>query len=143
MKPKTPTLIRRSLRTQGKVPDSTGLKHQFRTQSKPDQILISQLKNSDVHGRVKASIDLDSMKLEPKNIANLLPRMIRSIKFVPATNMRMVVVGNKWGTIGFWNVDSEMEDSDGIYKYHTNPGCVSAILIQPFSTNKVILWFKI
>ena len=50
VKPKTPNISRRSLRTQGKVPDSTGLKDQFRKQSKPDQILIAQLKNIDVHG---------------------------------------------------------------------------------------------
>nr|GEV57411.1 syndetin-like isoform X1 [Tanacetum cinerariifolium] len=104
---------------------------------KSDQILISQLKNVDVHARVKASIGLDSMKLAPKNIANVLPNLIRSIKFFPSTDMRMVVVGNNWGTIGFWNVDSEKEDGDGMYTYHTNPGLVSAILIQPFSTNKI------
>ncbi|GJX33680.1 WD repeat-containing protein 76 [Tanacetum coccineum] len=167
VKPKTPIVTRRSLRTQGKVPDSTGLKDKFRkskdskpprrpktfksllqelrpvsmkvanTCSKSDQILISQLKNGDVHGRVKASIDLDSMKLAPKNVANVLSGMIWSIKFFPSTDMRMVVVGNKVGTIGFWNVDSENEDGDGIYKYHTNPGLVSAILIQPFSMNKI------
>ncbi|GKB87498.1 WD repeat-containing protein 76 [Tanacetum coccineum] len=150
VKPKTPTVTRRSLRAQGKGPDSTGIKDKFwiqelepvsmkdaNTCSKSDQILISQLKNSDVHGRVKASIDLDSMKLAPKNIANVLPGMIRSIKFFPSTDMRMVVVGNKGGTIGFWNVDSEKEDGDGIYKYQTNPGIVSAILIQPFSKNKI------
>ncbi|PWA64940.1 DROUGHT SENSITIVE 1 [Artemisia annua] len=160
----TPTVTRRSLRTQGKVPDSTGLKYKFRKQSKPqrpktfksqlqelepvsmkvantcsksDQMLISQLKNGDVHARFKASIDLDSMKLAPKNIANILPGYIKSIKFFPSTDMRMVVVGNKYGAIGFWNVDSEKEDGDGIYKYHTNPGLVSAILIQPFSMNKI------
>ncbi|GJS09364.1 WD repeat-containing protein 76 [Tanacetum coccineum] len=164
VKPKTPTVTRRSLRTQGKVPDSTGfkyephkqyptkklkyLKSQFKelepvsmkdanTCFKSDQILISQLKNVDVHARVKASIDLDSMKLAPKNIANVIPNLIRSIKFFPSTDMRMVVVGNNWGAIGFWNVDSEKEDGDGIYTYHTNPGLVSAILIQPFSTNKI------
>ncbi|GKB73142.1 WD repeat-containing protein 76, partial [Tanacetum coccineum] len=163
VKPKTPAINRRSLRTQGNVPDSTGLKYKIRkrrpekqlktlksqfkelepvsmkdanTCFKSDQILISQLKNGDVHGRVKASIDLDSMKLAPKNVANVLKGMIRSIKFFPSTDMRMVVVGNKVGTIGFWNVDSENEDGDGIYKYHTNPGLVSAILIQPFSMNK-------
>ncbi|GJW02883.1 WD repeat-containing protein 76 [Tanacetum coccineum] len=104
---------------------------------KSDQILISQLKNIDVHARVKASIDLDSMMLAPKNIANALPYLIRSIKFFPSTDMRMVVVGNQLGTIGFWNVDSKKEDGDGIYTYHTNLGLVSAILIQPFSANKV------
>ncbi|GJZ94385.1 WD repeat-containing protein 76, partial [Tanacetum coccineum] len=136
VKPKTPTVTRRSLRAQGKGPDYQSMKD-ANTCSKSDQILISQLKNGDVHGRIKASIDLDSLKLAPKNIANVLPGMIRSIKFFPSTDTRMVVVGNKGGTIGFWNVDSEKEDGDGIYKYQTNPGIVSAILIQPFSKNKI------
>ncbi|GKD95761.1 WD repeat-containing protein 76 [Tanacetum coccineum] len=108
---------------------------------KSDQILISQLKNVDVHARVKALIDLDSVTLAPKNIANALPYLIRSIKFFPSTDMRMVVVGNQLGTIGFWNVDSEKEGGDGIYTYHTNPGLVSAILIQPYSMNKVSYLF--
>ncbi|GJV61128.1 hypothetical protein Tco_1467228 [Tanacetum coccineum] len=163
VKPKTPTVTRRSLRTQGKVPDSTGLKNfkqpkraktfnsfqqkffmsismkDANTCSKSDQILISQLKNDDVHGRVKALIDLDSMKLAPKNVANVLPGKIGSIKFFPLTDTRMVVVRNNYGTIGNWNVDSEKEDGDGIYKYHANPGRVSAILIQPFLMNKLIV----
>ncbi|GJZ17490.1 26S proteasome non-ATPase regulatory subunit 1 homolog A-like protein [Tanacetum coccineum] len=50
---------------------------------------------------IKASIDLDSMKLAPKDIANVLPGMIRIIKLFPSTDMRMVVVGDKEGTIGF------------------------------------------
>ncbi|GJX55355.1 WD repeat-containing protein 76 [Tanacetum coccineum] len=153
VKPKIPTVTRRSLRAQGKVPDSTGLKDKVLIRSKLSKrpktlksklptkrlkTLISQLKNGDVHARVKDSIDLDSMKLAPKNISYLgFGGIISSIKFFPSTDMRMVVVGNKFGTVRFWNVDSENEDGDGIYKYHTNQGLVSAILIQPFSMNKI------
>ncbi|GKA44471.1 hypothetical protein Tco_0737195 [Tanacetum coccineum] len=63
--------------------------------------LIFQLRNGDVHGTVKASINLDTMKLAPKDIANVLPGTIRIIKFFPSTDIRMVVVRDKGGTIGF------------------------------------------
>ncbi|GKD29617.1 transcription factor E2FA-like protein isoform X1, partial [Tanacetum coccineum] len=46
-------------------------------------------------------------------------------------------VGTFRGYYWFWNVDSETKDGDGIYKYHTNPGIVSSILIQPFFMNKI------
>ncbi|KAI3771822.1 hypothetical protein L6452_02991 [Arctium lappa] len=176
LKSETPIVIRRSLRTQGKQPDSTTIPkslvipknppHQLgpitmadaNTCSESNQVLVQkilsvckdpQLKDGDGDGdggcankgiglRVKGSIDLESMELAPENIARVVPGRILSVKFFPSADMRMVVAGNKFGDVGFWNVDSQNEDGDGIYTYHPHPAPVSGILIHPFSMNKII-----
>ncbi|XP_071699168.1 uncharacterized protein [Rutidosis leptorrhynchoides] len=78
------------------------------------------------------------MELEEENIARLVPKRILSVKFFQSEHMRMVVVGNSHGDLGFWNVDSDNEEGDGIYKYHPHFAPVSSIVIQPFSLNKII-----
>ncbi|KAI7757402.1 hypothetical protein M8C21_007154 [Ambrosia artemisiifolia] len=175
----TPIVIRRSLRTQGKAPDSPGLKDDFSEPTKKSTTLKSQIspnespkklgpismrdantctesdetlvnkilsvcKESELDGdgekkcRVRASVDLEAMELEPENIARVVPNRILSVKFFPSADLRMVAVGNKFGDLGFWNVDYENEDGDGIYMYRPHPSPVSAILIHPFSLNKII-----
>ncbi|XP_071699166.1 uncharacterized protein [Rutidosis leptorrhynchoides] len=88
--------------------------------------------------RVRASIDLDKMELAEENIARVVRGRISSVKFFPSEDMRMVVVGNRYGDLGFWNVNSANKDGDGIYKYHPHHAPVSSIVIQPFSLNKVL-----
>ncbi|XP_071701354.1 uncharacterized protein [Rutidosis leptorrhynchoides] len=183
LKSETPIVIRRSLRSQGKAPDSPGLQDDFKDNPKISKTLISKIipnksprelvpitmsdastcsvsneslvykilsvcKRSQVEeddggdcvkkSRVRASIDLDSMELAEENIARVVPNRILSVKFFPSEDMRMVVVGNKYGDLGFWNVDSDNEDGDGIYMYHPHSAPVSSIVIHPFSLNKII-----
>nr|XP_043619568.1 WD repeat-containing protein 76-like [Erigeron canadensis] len=163
----TPIVIRRSLRAQGKAPKKLPkLKSQVIpnepprelfpismrdaiTSSESDEALVSKilsvckksgLENGDYGKkkfRVMASIDLDSMELVPENIARVVPKRIVSVKFFPSADMSMVAVGNNLGDVGFWNVDSEDKDGDGIYIYHPHSAPVSAIVIQPFSLNKI------
>ncbi|CAI9259999.1 unnamed protein product [Lactuca saligna] len=179
-KSETPIVIRRSLRTQGKKPDSAGLADDFnespkkqttpksqvtpdksarelkpllmrdvRVSSEPDEPLVKKIlsvsKDAPSNGakngiemRVTASIDLESMELMPENIARVVPNRILSVKFFPSADIRMVVVGNKFGDLGFWNIDSKTEDGDGIYMYRPHPAPVSSICIQPFSMNKIV-----
>ncbi|KAF5805090.1 putative transcription factor WD40-like family [Helianthus annuus] len=181
----TPIVIRRSLRTQGKAPDLSGLKDDFseptkksttlksqvspnqspkklepismrdaNTCSESDELLVNKIlsvcKGSGLDGdgdgdgerkcRVRVSVDLESMELAPENVARVVPNRILSVKFFPSAGLRMVVVGNKFGNLGFWNVDLDNEDGDGdgIYLYQPHPSPVSAILIHPFSLNKII-----
>ncbi|XP_071696432.1 uncharacterized protein [Rutidosis leptorrhynchoides] len=179
----TPIVIRKSLRIQGKAPESRGLKDDFKdnpknsktlksqiipnksprelgpismrdfsTCSVSDELLVnkilsvckkSQFKEEDDNGdcvkksRVRASNYLDSMQLAPENIARVVPDRISSVKFFPSEDMRMVVAGNIYGDVGFWNVDSDNEDGDGIYTYHPHSAPVSSIVIRPFSLNKI------
>jgi hypothetical protein len=61
--------------------------------------------------------------------------------FFLCKDSRMVVVGNKFGNIGFWNVDCVTEEKDGIYLYHPHPGPISGISIQQHCLPKVI-WIE-
>ncbi|TMX03807.1 hypothetical protein EJD97_013937 [Solanum chilense] len=91
-------------------------------------------------GKKKASgiVNLESLRLEPDNIARVVPGRILNVRFFPTNNVRMVAVGNKYGNIGFWNVDAPREDGDVIFLYRPHSGPVSGILVDPFSVSKMI-----
>ena len=88
--------------------------------------------------RVWGSIDLGELRLEPRNVARIVPERIMEVRFFPTVDMNMIVVGNKWGNVGFWDVDATEEDGDGIYLYRPHSGPVSGIAVQPFSMSKVL-----
>ncbi|VFQ62943.1 unnamed protein product [Cuscuta campestris] len=190
LKFESPIVLRRSLRTRGKPPDSStsgGLKDDFdesKSENKlgpqfslaklrkepvplnmkdafcgenygPNQQLIETIKslsrkeqldeNADQELIVceqekkripPCSIDIDSLRLEPENMARVVPGRILNVKFIPTAGMRMVVAGNKYGNIGFWNADAK-EDEDGIYLYQPHSSPVSGILIDSFSQSKM------
>ncbi|GAB2232644.1 hypothetical protein Droror1_Dr00011686 [Drosera rotundifolia] len=85
--------------------------------------------------RMKGSVDLESFGLEPENIARVVPGRILSVRFFPTAEMMLVVAGNKYGDVGFWDVKSE--DGDGIYLYHPHTEPVSGIVVSPFSLTKM------
>ncbi|KAG5564195.1 hypothetical protein RHGRI_000405 [Rhododendron griersonianum] len=103
----------------------------------------SQLGNGDENEslgypiRVSGCVDLGAVKLEPKNIARVVPGRILTVRFFPSMDMKLVAVGNKFGNIGFWNVDAKEEDGDGIYLYQPHSAPVSGIVVQPCSLSKV------
>lgn len=87
--------------------------------------------------RVYSSVRVDALKLDQENIARVVPGKILNLRFFPTLDMHMVVVGNKFGNIGFWNVEAKEEDDGGIYVYHPHSGPISGIVIDPFSISKV------
>ncbi|KAA8535293.1 hypothetical protein F0562_030296 [Nyssa sinensis] len=101
--------------------------------------IVGVLENENFRypSRVRGSVDLGSLKLEEKNIARVVPGRILALRFFPSTDMKMISVGNNFGYVGFWNVDSIKEDGDGIYRYHPHSGPVSGIVIQPFCLSKM------
>ncbi|KAL8145323.1 hypothetical protein AgCh_003496 [Apium graveolens] len=78
---------------------------------------------------------LDSMRLEEGNVARVVPGRILSVRVFPCER-RVVVVGNKFGNVGFWDVDS-VDESDGIYVYQPHSAPISGIVVQPFSMSKM------
>ncbi|XP_060204239.1 uncharacterized protein LOC132632356 [Lycium barbarum] len=87
--------------------------------------------------KASGTVHLESLRLEPDNIARVVPGRILNVRFFPTNTVRMVAVGNKFGNIGFWNVDARQEDGDGIYLYHPHSGPVSGIVMDPFSVSKM------
>ncbi|KAL8502571.1 hypothetical protein ACS0TY_021637 [Phlomoides rotata] len=87
--------------------------------------------------RLHCSIDVEALQLKSENIARVVPEKIMSLRIFPTLDMQMIAVGNKFGDIGFWNVNGKQEDGDGIFLYHPHTAPVSGFVINPFSISKM------
>ncbi|XP_057523595.1 uncharacterized protein LOC130803496 [Amaranthus tricolor] len=89
--------------------------------------------------RIKAekNIDCKSFKLEPQNVARVLSENILAVRFLPSSDLDIVVVGNRKGELGFWDVSQRSEVGDGIYVYQPHHAAISGISVHPFSLSKV------
>ncbi|KAF5182536.1 Dna damage-binding protein cmr1 [Thalictrum thalictroides] len=81
------------------------------------------------------SLDLDSMVLKQENVVSVMPGKISNLRFFPSDYRSMIVAGDKFGNIAFWDVDSK--GSDGIYLYQLHTTSISGISIHPFNLSKV------
>ncbi|XP_031742844.1 DNA damage-binding protein CMR1 isoform X2 [Cucumis sativus] len=78
-----------------------------------------------------------SLVLNADNIARVVPGRIMAVRFFPCLDSKMIVVGNKFGEVGFWNADHEGEEGNGVYLYHPHSGPISGISIQRHALSKV------
>ncbi|XP_059636215.1 uncharacterized protein LOC132278445 [Cornus florida] len=147
-KTETPIVIRRSLRTRlvpsdspnfKKLPHELGplrMRDAYRGASTDRRLIetilgVSKKSHLSYSGSSVKGIDKGS-----KKSAKVVSGRIFSLRFFPSADMRMVVVGNRSGAVGLWNVDSGEEDGDGIYVYNPHSGPVGGIAIQPFLLSK-------
>lgn len=82
--------------------------------------------------KIECSLELESLNLDPENIARVVPGRITQMRFCPSNDVKMVAAGNKFGDIGFWNV-GESE----IFLYHPHQAPISGILFQPHCLSKI------
>ncbi|XP_004508386.1 uncharacterized protein [Cicer arietinum] len=82
--------------------------------------------------KIECSLKLESMSLDPENIARIVPGRITQMKFFPSNDRKMVVAGNKFGDIGFWNVGE-----NDVFLYHPHQAPISGILVQPHCLSKI------
>ena len=103
---------------------------------------------SDIKGHWTRSIKMEhkndgshlkvgSLVLNADNIARVVPGRIMAVRFFPCRDSRMIVVGNKFGEVGFWNADHQSEEGNGVYLYHPHSGPISGISIQRHALSKV------
>lgn len=92
---------------------------------------------------VESDLKLESLTLSQENIARVVPGNIMNMRFFPTSNLRMVVVGNKAGNVGVWNIDFEQGEESGIYMYHPHSGPISGISIQQHCMSKVIFYLNV
>ncbi|GAB4828175.1 hypothetical protein Ancab_035092 [Ancistrocladus abbreviatus] len=100
-----------------------------------DNVLSCSFRSGSV--KVKGSVDPESFSLDPENIARVVPGKIMVVRFFPTIEMTIIAAGNKFGDVGFWDVESRNEDDDGVYLYHPHSAPVSGIVVQPFSLTKM------
>ncbi|KAJ6673353.1 hypothetical protein OIU85_012361 [Salix viminalis] len=92
-----------------------------------------KIEKREFEGRV----DLESMSLEPENIARIMPGRIMTVRFLPQSDVNIVAAGNKLGNVAFWNVDSKGEKDNGIFLYRPHTGPISGILFQQSCLSKI------
>ncbi|XP_076893877.1 uncharacterized protein LOC143546005 [Bidens hawaiensis] len=100
--------------------------------------IMGMKSNDSLETNSSHSVDVKSMKIDEKNAARVLSGAIMEVEFFPTKDTRMVAVGNTYGNVGFWNIDSDEDDDNGIYVYYPHTGCVSGISIHPYSLSKII-----
>lgn len=88
-------------------------------------------------------LKLGSLVLNAENVARVVPGRIMAVRFFPCRDSRMIVVGNKFGEVGFWNADHEAEEGNGVYLYHPHSGPISGISIQRHALSKVLFSWEI
>nr|KYP46285.1 WD repeat-containing protein 76 [Cajanus cajan] len=129
-KPKiqTPIVIRRSLRTRGLgTPSDASFVQSL--------IAIAQMEvqaSREKLGKKESSLRLESLYLDPQNVARVVPGRITDVRFFPSGNVKMIAAGNNVGNVGFWNVGKSQVH---LYRPHHAP--ISGILIQPHCLSKM------
>lgn len=84
---------------------------------------------------IAESLNLGSLVLKPENTARVLPGKITNVQFFPSSFSKVIIVGDKYGNVGFWDMNKYEE---GIYLYHPHPAPISGISINQFCLSKVI-----
>ncbi|XP_020236091.1 WD repeat-containing protein 76 isoform X2 [Cajanus cajan] len=83
-------------------------------------------------GKKESSLRLESLYLDPQNVARVVPGRITDVRFFPSGNVKMIAAGNNVGNVGFWNVGKSQVH---LYRPHHAP--ISGILIQPHCLSKM------
>lgn len=135
-----------SLATNGDQNSSDGKRRSVRVRSSSNLNLNDHGSDMSYSSRVRFErskledpVDLGSLRLESENIARVVPGRIMVVRFFPTTDMRIVVAGNKYGNLGFWdlNAEGEEEDGNGIFLFQPHSAPVSGISVHPFSLSKM------
>jgi hypothetical protein len=165
--PSGPVVLRRSLRTRGIPPGessaSPGANSSPPTPPSPTKprttrfssSLASSLRDATAtestprpDGGICAADGFDAgreLVLRPANVRKVVPERILSVRVLPLADRTVVVVGNKLGHIGFWDVDGLVEDdedghgADGVFEYFPHRGAVGGIVVHPAEPRKVII----
>ncbi|KAK4257514.1 hypothetical protein QN277_007091 [Acacia crassicarpa] len=87
--------------------------------------------------KVWGSLKLESLTLNSENRARLVPTRITAVQFFPSSNVKMIVAGDKFGNLGFWNCDSSNNEGNEVHLYHPHPAAISGILVQRHCLSKI------
>ncbi|XP_030546648.1 WD repeat-containing protein 76 isoform X2 [Rhodamnia argentea] len=113
-----------------------------KTEESSEFISTVKMEDSLGYGIKREGLDdssefISSLTLEEENVARVVPGRVMVVKFFPSTELRMVAVGSKYGNVGFWNMDPEKDEGDGVYLYRPHSAPIGGISIQPFNIGKI------
>ncbi|PON62520.1 Guanine nucleotide-binding protein, beta subunit [Parasponia andersonii] len=154
-KPRNDTRVvkRQSLRTGGMPPDSKGVRKRLRMKQAycregSDRALIETIVGIGKKSRVGISNEAESgtdgfckdgsLGVSGNEVAGSfsLDEPIKALRFFPCDSSRIIVAGNRLGSVGFWNLDHVIEEEDGIYRYRPHQSSISGISIHPHCLTK-------
>ncbi|XP_048730551.2 WD repeat-containing protein 76-like isoform X2 [Ostrea edulis] len=82
--------------------------------------------------------DLHKLRLDGDRVSKVVPDRIFSLSVHPSENQTLVIAGDKWGKLGFWDVVHEKSDSDGIVVYHPHSRPINEIRVSPYNHLQVV-----
>ncbi|XP_028754046.1 WD repeat-containing protein 76 [Neltuma alba] len=95
------------------------------------------LESKNEEYKVGGSVKLESLTLDSENIARIVPVRITAARFFPSSSVKMVVAGDKFGNLGFWDCDSGGNEGNEVHLYHPHPAAISGILVQRHCLSKI------
>ncbi|WOL07666.1 WD repeat-containing protein 76 [Canna indica] len=75
--------------------------------------------------------------LKEENVKKVLKGRILTVQFLPFVDRTVIVTGDKLGHVGFWDVDAEEGEEDGVYVYDPHSAPVSGISVHSLSSTKI------
>ncbi|KAH7331891.1 hypothetical protein KP509_20G055700, partial [Ceratopteris richardii] len=103
-----------------------------------DQVPLAQVCTFKRRKHEHGDIGLNDLSLHKTDIARVVPGRIMSVAFLPINDFLLVVAGDKFGHLGFWEVESRDEDGDGVNIFQPHSAPVSGVAVQPPGATKVL-----
>ncbi|XP_061181580.1 WD repeat-containing protein 76-like [Saccostrea echinata] len=92
--------------------------------------------NSSLTSFVK---DLNKLRLHGDRVSKVVPDRIFSLAIHPVENRTLVMAGDKWGKLGFWDVVRDKSDeTDGIVVYHPHSRPINDLRVSPYNHQQII-----
>ncbi|MCO5564983.1 hypothetical protein L7F22_018653 [Adiantum nelumboides] len=85
-----------------------------------------------------AVIEPSNFSLQKSDTARIVPERITSVSFLPLSGHLFLVAGDKLGNLGFWNVESNDPEGNGLHVYQLHMMPVSGIAFPSFHATKVL-----
>ncbi|KAH7331892.1 hypothetical protein KP509_20G055800 [Ceratopteris richardii] len=103
-----------------------------------DQVPLAQVCTFKRRKHEHGDIGPNDLSLHKTDIARVVPGRIMSVAFLPINDFLLVVAGDKFGHLGFWEVESRDEDGDGVNIFQPHSAPVSGVAVQPPGATKVL-----
>ncbi|KAM0841286.1 hypothetical protein ACQ4PT_059128 [Festuca glaucescens] len=106
--------------------------------------ILGAVSSSPAEAKTRAD-DFDAGKelvLKPAHVRRVVTSRVLSMRVLPLVDRTVVAAGDKFGNIGFWDVDGVSEDQDGdgagvLYRYLPHKSRVAAIVAHQAAPQKI------
>ncbi|XP_028415093.1 WD repeat-containing protein 76-like isoform X2 [Dendronephthya gigantea] len=81
---------------------------------------------------------ISKLQVHPENVHKVVPNRITTMAIHPSCEKTVVCAGDKWGNVGFWDVEATNTENNGIYVYRPHIGCVRTMFFHPERNNELM-----